>query len=490
MNILSIIKKFSKTGIVAAVVLTTGLFQLPVSAAEINLGGPQDCDSNAVIYCGAQNTSQLIGRYNNGTSQNTKKSIQDIYSKFGISSAEVNTMTSTAVAGRVTRDGTVFVNTSSAAVATNAITAGRENIAGSTATSFNGTSFFTRPTSVSFRSEAIPAYIVMKNGVFQYAVLASCANPVTATPKTPPAQTPTPTAPKYTIEKTVAVRGSTTGFTKSVTVAPGTHVIYRINVASIGTEAAKNVVVKDVLPANVTYVAPTLIRDGVIVNNTSIFEGGYIIPTLANGSTTVFQFEAIVGQPAANVSCVKESLTNTGTVTATSLPATSSTAVVNKECAPVVVVTAPTCNNFEIAPGENRTVRVTKFDYTANDAKFVSAVINWDVNKTNDSTPTINDANSVVGQSHQYAADGTYLTAVTINFTLNGKNVTATGIQCQKQVKFSTVPPVVTIPVTTAPVAPVKLVNTGAGSNIALFGGVTVLAFAAYQWSLRRRLSL
>lgn len=492
MSILSSMKQSIKVGLLAALVIGTGALALHSNASALSINGPQDCDGNAVIYCGAQSTQSLISEYNNGTTQNSAKSIHDIYaySKFGISSADVNALNSTAVAGSVTNTNEVIVG--GKVVAKNALTAGRQNSDGSNPASYNGTAFFTRAPSVSFRSASIPAYVVMKNGVFQFAIIESCANPVTATPTTTPPPTPVPATPNYTIVKSVAIKGSTTYQDSIANLAPGTHVTYQIVVKSTGKAAVQNLNVKDRLPAHVSYVASTLTRDGAAVAATSFFSTGITVASLAAGATTTFQFEAVIGTAATGTTCTNETLTNTGTIVATSLPTTSDTAVVSTKCAPAVIVTAPTCNNFEIVPGDNRTIHVTKFDYTANDYKFTSAVINWDLgtDKTNVSTPAITDANSVVGQTHQYAADGKYLVAVTVNFTLKGKNVAATGVQCQKYITFSTAPPVVTTPSIVPAAHVAALANTGAGSSAALFGGASIIAFAAYQWSLRRRLSL
>lgn len=491
MKLLSSIKKYMKTGLVVAAVLGIGSVQFQGNAAaNVSLGGPQDCDANAVIYCGAQSTGSLISKYNNGTSQNSTKSIHDIFAKFGISSAEVNAMNSTAVAGRITKTGEVYINSSSAAVATNALTVGRQDIPGSTKVTHNGTTMYTRAPGVSFRSDSLPAFVVMKDGVFQYAVLASCANPVTATPKTPPKPQ---TAPKVTINKTVAPKGST-NYTKDVTVKSGSRVNYRIDVTSNGTEAAKSVIVKDVLPAHATYVSGTLVRGASRVTDAQAAKffsaEGVNIGDVAVGQTISFRFDAIIGQQATDTSCKKETITNKGVTSATNVPASESTANVNKECEPVKpVVTPPVCVDFDIAAGENRTVRVTKFEFTSNDAKFVHAVINWDVNKTNATTGNINNSNNVVGQTHQYAADGTYLVGVSITFLQDGKTVTVGGPECQKQVAFTTAAPVVT-PTPPTPDAPVALAAAGAGSTAALFTAVAAIAGGVYHMGLRRRASL
>jgi len=181
-------KLFNKTtqtirtaALFATVLVTTliaggALFSSAAHAENLSFNTVTDCDANAVIRCGSVTTAQLISRYNNGTSTNSAKSIHDIYSSFGISSSDIQTIGTTAVAGRVTKSGAVFINGTSTAVATGAVTAGRQNIAGSTAVTRNGTTFFKRTPSVSFQSNSLAAFVVMKNGTFQFAVLAACAN--------------------------------------------------------------------------------------------------------------------------------------------------------------------------------------------------------------------------------------------------------------------------------------------------------------------------
>jgi hypothetical protein len=80
----------------------------------------------------------------------------------------------------VTKDGNVFVDGQSRAVASNAVTGGRQNIAGSTVVNFQGVTFYQRPPSVSFQQSSLPAFVSMKNGSFQFAVIASCGNAVRA----------------------------------------------------------------------------------------------------------------------------------------------------------------------------------------------------------------------------------------------------------------------------------------------------------------------
>ena len=443
-------------------------------AANLSFNSVTDCDANAVIRCGSVTTAQLISRYNNGDGTNSATSIHNIFSSFGISSSAIQSIGTTAVAGHVTKSGEVFVDGTTAAVATNAVTAGRQNISGSTAVTANGTTFYKRPPSVSFQSNSLSAFVVMKDGVFQYAILASCGNPVMATPTSKP----TPKVPSYTLNKLVAEKGSS-AFTKNIDVTAGTHVIYRVTVASTGAAPVMNLVVSDKLPAHVSYVPGTLTRDGSAVAGTAFFSNGVTVSSLTNGTTTVFQFEAIVGADDTTAICTPAALTNVANTTATSLPGNNSSANVNETC-----VTTPVCTNLDITQAD-RQVTISKFEFQANGATFVNAVVNWGDNTL---TGALTDNTKVIGQQHTFAASQVSPTiSVAITFSQNGKTIVATGVNCQKPVVFTAAP--ITPP--TTPVTPVATVlpNTGAGSVVGLFGAVSAVSAVAYRWFLGRRLS-
>lgn len=190
-------------------------FVLPLSiAAVFGLRGSQaltidstrDCDANAVIRCGALNFSELQNRY-------SQVGVAEIYASFGISASDIANIGNTAVAGTVTDKGNVWISRSSGLcpsdqptsdvernnpnlclVATDAMTAGRQNIAGSSTVTQGGVTFYRRPPSVSFVSSSLPAFVAMsQNNRFMYAIIASCGNPVSATPVTPVVAKPKPT---------------------------------------------------------------------------------------------------------------------------------------------------------------------------------------------------------------------------------------------------------------------------------------------------------
>lgn len=176
----------------AGILLMLGITASTVTALTIP-DPARDCDANAVIRCGVRNFTEIQNR-----SQND--GVMPIFDSFGISNQDINNISSTAVEGCVTRSGQVYdvpcgSISSQHLVATNAITAGRQNISGSTATSHGGVTFYKRPPSVSFRQSALPAFVVMNNDRFAFAIIASCGNPVNATPVVHKVAKPRPVTP-------------------------------------------------------------------------------------------------------------------------------------------------------------------------------------------------------------------------------------------------------------------------------------------------------
>jgi len=143
---------------------------------------------------------------------------------------------------------------------------------------------------------------------------------------------------------------------------------------------------------------------------------------------------------------------------------------------------AYSCDMFDVTATVDRSVKVSEFKTaTSNGAVFKNAVINWGDNSRN--TTTANP----IGETHQYAEDGTYTITATAVFTVNDREVTATSANCTKQVTFkNNVPPVVTPPAT--PQTPTSLVNTGPGTVAGLFGLATVAGAFIRRRMLSRHL--
>jgi len=145
----------------------------------------KDCNSNAIMWCGAYSRTEWAYKVVGGDGHNSAANLQAIYKAYGVSVEEMKV----AVDGSVTKDGKVVVNGKT--VATNAKSIGREYMPGSVKQ--NGV--WLRPTQVSFKSDSLDAFVYTKNGVFEWAVIKSCGNAVVATPVTKPTPKPVPVTP-------------------------------------------------------------------------------------------------------------------------------------------------------------------------------------------------------------------------------------------------------------------------------------------------------
>lgn len=150
----------------------------------------QDCDGNAVIYCGVSDLQNLKNKYK----FNQGGDLHAIYKHFGIpNEAAMNGM----VMGRVTKTNEVWIGNTK--VATGAVTAGRHRM-GADEVQVPGATAFMRPPSRSFRSESLPALVKMSGRHFDFAVIMSCGNPVSAMNRDvmppPPPPPPAPEPPK------------------------------------------------------------------------------------------------------------------------------------------------------------------------------------------------------------------------------------------------------------------------------------------------------
>lgn len=154
-----------------SLLLASCLLFLPLSAAAASQ--PRDADSNAVVYNGAYSRNELVQKLRNGDGHNSASSLQQEFRSRGITIQSI--LSDNTVNGTVTKGGRVVVDGKT--VATGAISYGRINMAGSTKEG----NLYARPTSVSFQSASLPAFVHFEKGRFKYAIIKSCGNMVKAT---------------------------------------------------------------------------------------------------------------------------------------------------------------------------------------------------------------------------------------------------------------------------------------------------------------------
>ncbi|OIP86002.1 hypothetical protein COV88_02760 [Candidatus Saccharibacteria bacterium CG11_big_fil_rev_8_21_14_0_20_41_19] len=120
--------------------------------------------------------------------------------------------------------------------------------------------------------------------------------------------------PNFTISKEVRIAGSTT-WSKSVVAKAGDNLEYRIQYINSGTTDQNNVVIKDVLPANISYTAgSTTIKNASNPTGKTISDnltlGGINIGNYTAGSNAFVKFNAKVAGVNALI-CGTNTLTNT-----------------------------------------------------------------------------------------------------------------------------------------------------------------------------------
>lgn len=299
-----------------------------VPPAEVAANGPRDCDSNAVMRCGALSEAELIQKYRANQAGNT----QAIFSHFGINSeAELMGM----VEGSINGSNQVFVG--DRLVATDAYTAGRQRIdrrGGVSTPIVNGAAFMRQP-SVSFRDarSSLSTFVKLdQHGNFLYAVIKSCGNPVTAKPvRQPEPVTPVvePEKPDFNVEKVVRNIDST-DWKEQADAKPGDRLEYRITINNTGETELENIMVRDSLPDGLEYQTGSLEIPGDGSAN-DFFDEGVNIGNLEPGQSV--QITIIVEVAQRVEACRDRALRNIVYVTPDELPTKQDRAFV-KVCKP------------------------------------------------------------------------------------------------------------------------------------------------------------
>lgn len=152
--------------------------------------------------------------------------------------------------------------------------------------------------------------------------------------------------PELEIQKEVKIRGTDAAYAEQVTAKAGDTIRYRIYVKNIGNAVVNNLVVRDILPAGLTYVkgstqlVNTAHKDGITLSD-NIVNNGVNLGSYAAGASAYIYFNATVDQ-AVGEKCDKSTLHNNAQTYATEVPTP-------KEDGADVLVNGKVCNeNFTI----------------------------------------------------------------------------------------------------------------------------------------------
>lgn len=198
---------FTKKRLLVGAALLFGalLFLVPVFVNQNQVQAAGDCDSNAVIYCGASSISDLTNKLNKGTGKQyqSSKELKALFAKYNAYTSDFSQLKN----GTVKKDNKVYVGNHS--VASNVYTMGRHNISGSTKITGLSYPLYKRHPSVSFVPNSLDAWVYLNyDGTMRYAIIKSCGNIVMGVVHNPPPPPTQTSLANLTIKKFNDVNGN------------------------------------------------------------------------------------------------------------------------------------------------------------------------------------------------------------------------------------------------------------------------------------------
>jgi uncharacterized repeat protein (TIGR01451 family)/LPXTG-motif cell wall-anchored protein len=215
--------------------------------------------------------------------------------------------------------------------------------------------------------------------------------------------------PNFEIEKNVSKAGAAT-YAKEITALPGEEVEYKIKYKNTGTTQQNDVVIKDILPKGISYVAGSTYVSNSSTNNqwapitnNAIVTGGINIGSYAPGGAAYIKFKAKVTDNASLEKCGINSLINTATAeTNDGSKSDTATVVVSKtcdetqnECKPGIPVGDDRCTPCEV-PG--------KEDLPKNSPDCVTPPVELPHTGAGDSIAALVGAGSLIAAAGYYIA--------------------------------------------------------------------------------------
>jgi LPXTG-motif cell wall-anchored protein len=181
-------------------IITVGLLLGGIIPATALAASSNASSGNDMMCGGASSPTQFAHKLDYGDScDHSATELRQLYTRVNADVTAKNIMNGNTTYGTVTKSGDVMVG--GKVVATNATSYGRTDLGDSQMVGSTSDPLYGRPPAVSFLSNSLPAMVHIVNGTFRYAIVESCGNLVTATPKmaalkpavVAPTPTPTPT---------------------------------------------------------------------------------------------------------------------------------------------------------------------------------------------------------------------------------------------------------------------------------------------------------
>ena len=248
-------------GLVVGLVSFAGINYITGDAVD---AASRECDSNAIIRCGAMTEAELAQKY----AANTTGDLDNIYSAYGITGNMIANHAGTL--GYVTKTGDVVVD--GKVVATDAYSLGRMYRSGSIAKTIDGVKYYEGSTSVRFAATRLDAFVYRDtSGKFIGAILLICGNAIRATP------VPQPVYKCDGLTATKISRNEYSFTTKAVAANGATLRDYSYNFGD-GTTAAAGATTKHTYAKPGTYTVRVNVR--VTVNGQTVNAPGDCVVTV------------------------------------------------------------------------------------------------------------------------------------------------------------------------------------------------------------------
>lgn len=283
------------------------------------------------------------------------------------------------------------------------------------------------------------------------------------------------------------VEGQKGNWQKSVAVNPGEKVDYLVSYKNTGTANQQNVVVKDSLPAKVTYNpgSTRLFNEsnpaplGMVASDNITTANGINVGDYAPQTNALVTFTATTPQ-AQDLACGNNTLRNTAFVeTDNGNKQDTADVTITKECKDQPVYSCDMIEATKVSALEySFNVKVTAKNATAKDV-----VIDF-----GDGQNAIRDLSSLPVK-HTYTKAGQYTIVAKASFQVDGKTVKDITSETCKTVINTDSPTVVTTGTTSTPNAPApqSLPSTGPAEVIIGLAGASALGLGIQQWIASRR---
>lgn len=442
-----------------------------VQASQSSTTSVRDCDTNAIMYCGAYSKDEWVRKIIQGDGKHSVENLQAIYGMFGIDGNGIESAHT--VDGEVHADGRVTVN--GATIATSALSSGRQFMEGS---SKKG-DIYTRPTSVSFRSGSIPAFVHMENGVFKWAVIKSCGNPVTAIPVEQP-KPPQEKHPRFSLEKKA----------DDTSVKAGATITYTIKIKNTGDITLTDLRHVDELSEGLAYV-----NGSTKINGSGVPDGitgtGITLPTLDVDSTATITYQ--VTTDVRHKECNTARLANRIVVTPkeTASKSDSTTVIVDYgECIKPTKATYQ-CDYLETIKVDKNTYKFVAHASTSGNAQ----ITRYAFSSSDEHEATIETDTDTAELEMHFADSGTHTARVRVYFDVNGSEKSDSGNDCTQQITIDEPhnhdhkEPHVHPAIHTEIKAPAKtLPNTGPSEILMSFFGLGFTTLSTRTWLHSRKI--